>query len=126
MNFNECMDFINSYTKSGAKVTNLSRAEELMKSIGNPEKKLKFVHIAGTNGKGSTLEYISNALILSGYKTGQFTSPFVLHYTDRIRINNKEIDENSFCEICEFVSEKVSDKPYSQFEITMAIAFLCF
>lgn len=126
MNFNECMDFINSYTKSGAKVTNLSRAEELMKSIGNPEKKLKFVHIAGTNGKGSTLEYISNALILSGYKTGQFTSPFVLHYTDRIRINNKEIDENSFCEICEFVSEKVSDKPYSQFEITMAIAFLWF
>lgn len=118
------MNFINSYTKSGEKITDLSRAEELMKSIGNPEKKLKFVHIAGTNGKGSTLEYISNALILSGYKTGQFTSPFVLHYTDRIRINNTEIDEKSFCEICEYVSERVADRPYSQFEITMAIAFL--
>lgn len=124
MNFEECMKFINSYSKSGAKITDLSRAEELMQKIGNPEKRLKFVHIAGTNGKGSTLEYISNALILSGYKTGQFTSPFVLHYTDRIRINGKEIDEKSFCEICEYVSEKVDDKPYSQFEITMAIALL--
>lgn len=124
MNFEECMNFINSYSKSGAKITDLSRAEELMQKIGNPEKRLKFVHIAGTNGKGSTLEYISNALILSGYKTGQFTSPFVLHYTDRIRINGKEIDEKSFCEICEYVSEKVDDKPYSQFEITMAIALL--
>lgn len=124
MNFEECMKFINSYSKSGEKITDLSRAEELMQKIGNPEKKLKFVHIAGTNGKGSTLEYISNALILSGYKTGQFTSPFVLHYTDRIRINGKEIDEKSFCEICEYVSGKVADRPYSQFEITMAIAFL--
>lgn len=124
MNFEECMQFINSYSKSGAKITDLSRAEELMQKIGNPEKRLKFVHIAGTNGKGSTLEYISNALILSGYKTGQFTSPFVLHYTDRIRINGKEIDEKSFCEICEYISEQVDDKPYSQFEITMAIALL--
>ncbi len=124
MNFEECMKFINSYSKSGAKITDLSRAEKLMRKIGNPEKNLKFVHIAGTNGKGSTLEYISNALILSGYKTGQFTSPFVLHYTDRIRINNTEIDEESFCEICQTVSEKVDDSPYSQFEITMAIALL--
>lgn len=49
MTFNECMDFINSYTKSGARITDLSRAENLMKLINNPEKKLKFIHIAGTN-----------------------------------------------------------------------------
>lgn len=124
MNFDECMNFINSYTKSGGKITDLSRAEELMKSIGNPEKKLKFIHVAGTNGKGSTVEYISNALIFSGYKTGQFTSPFVLHYTDRIRINGTEIDEESLCEICSFIRENIDSQPYSQFEITMAIALL--
>lgn len=118
------MKFINSYTKSGGKITDLSRAENLMKLIGNPEKRLDFIHVAGTNGKGSTVEYISNALIYSGYKVGQFTSPFVLHYTDRIRINGVEIDEESLCGICEFIKNRIDDKPYSQFEITMAIAFL--
>lgn len=126
MNINECMDFINSYSKSGGRITDLSRAEELMESVGNPEKKLKFVHVAGTNGKGSTVEYISNALIYSGYKTGQFTSPYVMHYTDRIRINGRDIDEKSFCSIADFVKKSVKDREYSQFEITMAIAILWF
>ena len=62
MNINECMEYIDSYTKSGGKITDLSRAQGLMDRIGNPEKRLKFVHIAGTNGKGSTLEYIAGAL----------------------------------------------------------------
>ena len=124
MNYNEAMNFVNSYSKSGKAVTDLSRARELMKRIGNPEKQLKFVHVAGTNGKGSTVEYISNALIYSGYKTGQFTSPFILHYADRIRINGQEIDEKSLCEIAEKVKNSVADEEYSQFEITMAIALL--
>lgn len=126
MNLKETMDFIGSYSKSGKPVTELSRARELMECIGNPEKSLKFVHVAGTNGKGSVVEYISNALIYSGYKTGQFTSPFVLHYTDRIRINGVEISEDSLCGIAEFVRERIADREYSQFEITMAIALLWF
>lgn len=126
MNFEECMKFIGSYSRLGAKVTDLSRAQELMERIGNPEKRLKFVHIAGTNGKGSTLEYIARALELSGYKTGKLTSPYVTHYTDRIRINSDEIDEKSLGEICKFVAERAADREYSQFEITMAIAFLWF
>ena len=124
MNIEECMSFINSYTKSGGRITDLSRARELMRLVGDPQERLKFVHIAGTNGKGSTLEYIANALQFSGYKTGKFTSPFVLRYTDRIRINDDEIDEKSLCDIAEFVKERVDDKAYSQFEITMAIAML--
>ena len=125
MNFDECMDFVNSYSKSGKPVTDLSRAKHLMKLAGNPQNRLDFIHVAGTNGKGSTVEYISNVLIYSGYKVGQFTSPFVLHYTDRIRINGREIDEKSFCEICEFIKNRI-DQPYSQFEITMAIAMWWF
>ncbi|MBR6581610.1 MAG: bifunctional folylpolyglutamate synthase/dihydrofolate synthase [Ruminococcus sp.] len=124
MNYNEAMSFVNSYSKSGKAVTDLSRAKELMKRVGNPEKQLKFVHVAGTNGKGSTVEYISNALIYSGYKTGQFTSPYITHYADRIRINGEEIDEESLCEIAEKVKNSVADAEYSQFEITMAIALL--
>lgn len=126
MNFDECMKFIHSYSRLGGKVTDLSRASELMDRIGNPQKKLKFVHIAGTNGKGSTLEYISKALELSGYKTGKLTSPFITHYTDRIRINSEEINEKSLGKICGYVAEKAADREYSQFEITMAIAFLWF
>lgn len=126
MNFKECMNFIGSYSRLGAKVTDLSRASELMERLGNPQKKLKFVHVAGTNGKGSVLEYISKALEFSGYKTGKLTSPFVTHYTDRIRINSDEIDEKALGEICGFVAEYAADREYSQFEITMAIAFLWF
>lgn len=126
MNINETMEFINSFSKSGKPVTDLSRAENLMRLMRNPERSLKFVHIAGTNGKGSTVEYISNALIYSGYKVGQFTSPFVLHYADRIRINGEEIDENSLCKIAGNVKERIIGRDYSQFEITMAIAMLWF
>lgn len=126
MNINETMEFINSFSKSGKPVTDLSRAENLMQLMGNPERSLKFVHIAGTNGKGSTVEYISNALIYSGYKVGQFTSPFVLHYADRIRINGEEINENSLCKIAGNVKERIIGRDYSQFEITMAIAMLWF
>ena len=124
MNCADTMNFINSYSKSGGKITDLSRARELMDRIGNPEKKLRFVHIAGTNGKGSVVEYISCALISAGYKTGQFTSPFILRYNDRIRINGCEISDDVLCRIAETVKNKIDSKPYSQFEITMAIAML--
>ncbi|MBR2284368.1 MAG: bifunctional tetrahydrofolate synthase/dihydrofolate synthase [Ruminococcus sp.] len=124
MNYSEAMDFINSYTKSGGRVSDLSRAENLMRLTGFPEKKLRFVHIAGTNGKGSVVEYISNALIFSGYRVGQFTSPYIVRYTDRIRVSGTEIDEDSLCRIAAYVKSRIDDAPYSQFEITMAIALL--
>ena len=124
MDIKECMEFINSYSKSGGRITDLSRAQELMERIGSPEKKLRFVHIAGTNGKGSTVEYISGILMNAGYRTGQFTSPFIHRYNDRIRINGEEISDSKLCSIAAYVRERVSDHPYSQFEITMAIAML--
>ena len=110
MNFEECMKFIGSYSHLGGRVKDLSRAKELMQRIGNPQEYLKFVHIAGTNGKGSTTEYIAKALELSGYKTGVLTSPYVTHYTDRIKINSSDIDEKSLGEICEFVAENAADR----------------
>ncbi len=126
MNFKETMDYINSFSHSGKKVEDLSRIAGLLELLENPHKKLKFVHIAGTNGKGSVLEYCSRTFIYSGIKTGQFTSPYILTYCDRIRINGKNIPEERVVEICEKVAEKVQNNYYSQFEISFAIALLYF
>ena len=78
MNFKQAMDYINNFSHSGKRITDLSRISGLLQRLGNPQKSLKFVHIAGTNGKGSVLEYCSNAFINGGIRTGQFTSPYIL------------------------------------------------
>ena len=88
MNYEEAQNFINSFSRLGKKVNDLSRIKKLLDKLDNPQNKLKFVHIAGTNGKGSTLEYIANALQNAGYTAGKFTSPYVTHYADRIRVNS--------------------------------------
>ena len=125
MNYSDAMEFIGGFSKSGAPVKDLSRAQQLMDSLGNPEKQLRFVHIAGTNGKGTTLEFVSEVLMDAGYTTGQFTSPFILRYNDRIRINGREIPDDDLARICGRVAENVGERrDFSQFEITMAIAML--
>lgn len=126
MNYEEAQSYINSYSKSGAKVHDLSRAEELMKRLGDPQNSLKFVHIAGTNGKGSVLELMSQSLINAGYKTGQFTSPYINCYEDRIRINSENISHEDVAYFAEKTRNAAGDEQYSQFEITMAIAMQYF
>ena len=127
MNYSEAMEFIGSFTKSGAPVKDLSRARALMGSVGSPEKQLRFVHIAGTNGKGTTVEFISEILMAAGYTTGQFTSPYILRYNDRIRVNGREIPDEDVARLCSAVAGKIGDRSdFSQFEITMAIAMLYF
>ncbi len=125
MQFN-AIEYINSFSHTGKKVTDLSRISGLLRRLGNPQKGQKFVHIAGTNGKGSTLEYMSQVLIKAGYKTGQFTSPFIEEYNDRIRINGENIPDERLENICVRVKEAVSDEVYSQFEITFAVALIYF
>lgn len=125
MPFN-AIEYINSFSHTGKKVTDLSRISGLLKRLGSPQKGQKFVHIAGTNGKGSTLEYMSETFIKAGYKTGQFTSPFIEEYNDRIRINGENIPDKRLQEICRRVKAAVSDEIYSQFEITFAVALIYF
>lgn len=124
MDYNQAMAYISGFSRLGKKVSDLSRIAELLSHLGNPQDKLKFVHIAGTNGKGSTLELCSQSAINAGYKTGQFTSPFIECYEDRIRINNQNIPRSKVAEICEKVKNTVSGTHYSQFEITFAIALI--
>lgn len=95
-----------------------------MNKLGNPQNKLKFVHIAGTNGKGSCAEMLSHSLTNAGYVTGEYTSPYIYRYNDRIKINGEEISDDDLSEILQKVIPNVDSEDFSQFEITTAVAFL--
>ncbi|MBQ8687755.1 MAG: bifunctional folylpolyglutamate synthase/dihydrofolate synthase [Ruminococcus sp.] len=126
MTFAESMAYIQSFSKSGAPIKDLSRIRTLLKELGNPEKKLQFVHIAGTNGKGSTLALSSAAAIKAGFRTGQFTSPYMIRYNDRIRINGRDIPDERLAALCTKVAACNVTAECSQFEVTFAIALLYF
>ena len=126
MTYKEAVEKIDSLLVFGSK-PGLERVGELMRRIGSPDKKLKFVHIAGTNGKGSTCVLIANTLKCAGYKTGLFISPYVLEFRERFQINGEMIPENRLCEIVEklfpVVEEmKREDKIITEFEFVFAIA----
>lgn len=127
---NSGMEFINAFTHSGKPVKDLSRIKRLLAALGDPQNSLRFVHIAGTNGKGSTAEMFSRIFIDAGLKTGCFTSPFIIRYNDRIRVGGKDIPSSDLSRIAEKVRTAVDTLPdsadLSQFEITQAIAFLYF
>ncbi|MGN0593852.1 MAG: bifunctional folylpolyglutamate synthase/dihydrofolate synthase [Hominimerdicola sp.] len=124
------VDFIMGFSHLGKRVSDLSRIKDLLNTLGNPQDKLKFIHIAGTNGKGSTAQMFNEICIQAGLKTGLFTSPYLIEYSDRIKINNENIPYERLNEIALRVKDKVEKSPYrgdfSQFEITTAIAFLYF
>lgn len=128
MTYNEAVEKINSLLVFGSK-PGLERVSELVKRIGSPDKKLKFVHIAGTNGKGSTTELIANTLTKAGYKTGMFISPFVLDFRERFQIDGKMIDENELATIVEQIypvvmQMKDEGKIITEFEFVFAIALV--
>ena len=122
----ETIAYLQQFSKSGKPVKDLSRMQSLLEELGNPQEQLRFVHIAGTNGKGSVVAYGSAAAIAAGIKTGQFTSPFVRHYQDRIQVNGIDISDDRLCALCEQVTACHVSKACSQFEVTLAIALLYF
>ncbi len=106
----------------------LARSSELLSLLGDPQKKLKFVHIAGTNGKGSTAAMLASVLQSAGYRTGLYTSPHLLRFHERMRVNGREIDDKSLIALTNTVrnaAEQMSEMP-TGFEIMTAIAFLYF
>lgn len=95
----------------------------LLESLGNPHKKGKFIHVAGTNGKGSTASFLASVLKESGYKTGLYTSPHLKSFTERMRINGIPISQNDVIEYVEKFKPIIEELRPSFFELTTAMAF---
>ena len=112
MNAIEAIEYIHSVCWKGS-IPGLGRTQELLAKMGNPEKKLKFVHIAGTNGKGSTAAMTASILNCAGYKAGLFTSPFIYRFHERIQLCGEQIADADLVDVVEYVqgSAMVSAKP---------------
>jgi dihydrofolate synthase/folylpolyglutamate synthase len=104
----------------------LSRMKGFFESIGNPQDKIKTIHIAGTNGKGSTAVFISEILQAKKYKTALYTSPHLVSITERIKINGKNISLKVFDKLSKKYLEKAVKYKLSYFEYLTALAFIYF
>ena len=105
----------------------LSRLESLLEKLGNPHTNLPpTIHIAGTNGKGSTLSFINNILKNNNYSVHTYTSPHLEKFSERININNKQVDSRRLLTSLKFVKKINKDRPITFFEITTAAAFVLF
>ncbi len=128
MQYQEAVNKINSLLVFGVK-PGLERIRELMERLGSPEKKLKFIHIAGTNGKGSTCTWIASVLTKAGYRTGRFISPYVLEFRERFTIDGEMIPEQTLADIIEeifpYVEQMRSEgKVITEFECIFAAAIV--
>lgn len=124
MNFEEAMQYIHSISWSGSR-PGLERIRELCEKMQHPEDNLKFIHVAGTNGKGSFCCMLSHILTSAGYRTGLFTSPYIETFQERMQINGKNIDNAELADITEYV-KKFADTmidPPTEFELITAVAF---
>lgn len=101
----------------------LTNTVRLCDALGNPQEKFKTVHIAGTNGKGSSSHMLAAVLQSAGYKTGLYTSPHLKNFTERIRVNGKEVDESFVVDFVNRIHPAIESIKPSFFEITVAMAF---
>ena len=127
MTYTEALHYIHSVSWRGS-VPGLSRIQALCDAMGNPERGLRFVHVAGTNGKGSTVAYLSSILRAAGYRVGSFTSPYVRTFNERIAIDGKPVSNYMLASATETVrayADKLEDKP-TEFELITAIGFEIF
>ena len=125
MDYKEALAYIHAVENLGSK-PGLSRIRELMEKLGDPQKDLRFIHIAGTNGKGSCAAMTASVLKAAGYKTGLYTSPYLYRFNERMQINGRQIDDDVLAEIVSRVkpaAEAMADRP-TEFELMTAVALL--
>ena len=131
MNYDEAIEYIEECGKSGI-VPGLDSIRELLRRLGNPQDKLRFIHIAGTNGKGSTLATLSSILRESRIKVGMYISPTICDYLERFRIGGRNLGRKAFCKYLEAVKEAADSMTAeglpapTAFEVETALAFLAF
>ena len=127
MNYEQAMEYIHAVQWAGHK-PGLTRTRTLLAALGDPHKQLQFVHIAGTNGKGSTAAMMASCLQAAGYKTGLYTSPFINRFNERIQVNGEQIPDEALVRLVEQVqpaADAMDDVP-TEFEIITALGMLWF
>tara|TARA_B100000959_G_scaffold123579_1_gene129671 strand:+ start:3515 stop:4708 length:1194 start_codon:yes stop_codon:yes gene_type:complete len=128
LNYKESIDWILKqlpfYHEKGKEAykPGLDRISNFLEFIKNPHKNLKFIHIGGTNGKGSTAHYISSILQESGYKVGLFTSPHFYDFRERIKVNKKKIDKDFITEFTNLNKKNIENNSMSFFELSFGLA----
>src|SRR4051812_15662366 len=126
MSYAEAIDFLYQLQKFGA-VLGLQRTRELAALAGNPHERLNFIHVAGTNGKGSTCAMLESIYRHSGYKVGFFTSPHLISFTERIQVNRKPIAESDVARLTEILRrhlDQLSGPPtFFEFVTVMALRY---
>ncbi len=123
MSIESTLKYIHSVDWKGSKL-GLDRIRELMRLLGHPDRELKFVHVAGTNGKGSTCACIASVLTEAGYKTGLFTSPYIMKFNERMQIDGEYISDEDlerYTDIIRPFADSMEDKP-TEFELITAVA----
>ena len=130
LTYDQALDYVNSFLRFGIQ-PGLERVKLLLEMLGNLQNDLKFVHVAGTNGKGSTCAFLSSILKVSGLKVGLFTSPFIVDFRERFQINDEMISREDFADIVEYImpfARKLTENGncLTEFEIITVIAFLWF
>ena len=115
MNYEQAKELLTSQGKFYINL-GLERIQSILKLIGNPQEKIKIIHVAGTNGKGSVSSILANILKCAGYKTGLYTSPHLVEYTERIKINNIDISKKDFAWLILVgdISMPVTSHPHSR------------
>ena len=131
MTYGQAMDYIEELGKLGS-VMGLASMENLCEKLGNPQQDLSFIHIAGTNGKGSVLAFLSEILKAAGYRTGRYLSPVIFEYRERMQVNGRNISQKDLCrlmtymkEICQELVKEGRPQP-TAFEVETAMAFRYF
>ena len=127
MTADQAIAYIENYTWSTTRL-GLGRTKELLQKLGDPQKRLKFVHVAGSNGKGSTCAMLERILRAAGYRTGLYTSPYIQEFCERMRVNGENIPGEALARLTERVkaiADAMDDHP-SQFELVTAIAMQYF
>lgn len=127
MTYEEALSYIHGTLRKGA-APGLGRIQELMERLGNPQEQLSYVHITGTNGKGSTAAMTASVLRSAGYRVGLYTSPFLWRFNERMNIDGRNIEDEALAQVTALVkpaAQALSDAP-TEFELVTAIALTWF
>lgn len=127
--YQRSLDYLYGLEKFGM-IFGLTKVEEILEAVGNPHREIQAIHIGGTNGKGSTAAIIASILRKEGYRVGLYTSPHLIRFTERMKVNEKEIEKEEVADLTEWMRERIDAAgiapPFTFFDFTTAMVFLYF